>query len=71
MLALLSPWAMNTPWTDMVGARAIDHYRSIMKYCRIEAALPDNVVLSHCDGKFGNMSLIAAEGKQYLVYEGL
>jgi hypothetical protein len=61
----------GSPWANMVDARAVDHYRSIMKYCRIDAALPDNAILMHCDGEYGNMTLIAADGKQYLVYEEL
>ena len=61
----------GSPWANMVGATAVDHYRSIMKYCRIEATLPDNATLSGCDGEYGIITLIVADGTNYLVYERL
>lgn len=52
----------GSPLANMIGVAAIDSYRDIMKFCRIEAALPDNAVLSHCCAEYGNIALIVANG---------
>ena len=61
----------GSPWTDMVGGGAVNHYRSILEFCRIDAALPDDVALSHCNGNGSNITLIATDETHYLVYERL
>ena len=61
----------GSPWTDEVGVKAIGRYRSIMKYCRIDVSLPNTAALSHCNGEYGNITLVATGGKHYLVYERL
>ena len=61
----------GSPWTDEVGDKALASYRRIMAFCRIDVPLPDTAALSHCGGREGNITLIEANGKTYLVYERL
>jgi len=61
----------GSPWTDEVGDKALASYRRIMAFCRIDVSLPDTAALSHCDGRDGNITLIEANGKTYLVYQRL
>ena len=61
----------GSPWMNVGDPKAVDHYRSIMAYCRIDVSLPNNAALSHCNGEYGNITLIATDGKHYLVYERL
>ena len=37
----------------------------------IDVPLPDTAALSHCDGREGNITIIEANGKTYLVYKRL
>jgi hypothetical protein len=52
----------GSPWT-------VNHFRGILEFCRIDAALPDAASLSHCDGDCGNITLLAVDDKHYLFYE--
>ena len=61
----------GAPWMDVGDPKAVDHYRSIMAYCRIDVSLPNNAAFSHCDSEYGNITLIATGEKHYLVYEQL
>jgi hypothetical protein len=66
-----SRFVEGSPWTDEVGDKAIASYRRIMAFCRIDVPLPDTAALSHYDGKEGNITIIEANGKTYLVYKRL
>ena len=66
-----SRFVEGSPWTDEVGDKALASYRRIMAFCRIDVPLPDTAALSHCDGREGNITIIEANGKTYLVYERL
>lgn len=59
----------GSPRTDTISAGAVNHYRSILEFCRIDAALPDDAALSHCDGNVATITLIAVDDKHYLFYE--
>ncbi|MBQ6341300.1 MAG: hypothetical protein IJI36_19350 [Kiritimatiellae bacterium] len=61
----------GSPWTDEVGDKALASYRRIMAFCRIDVPLPDVAALSYCDGRDGNITLIEANCKTYLVYQRL
>lgn len=58
----------GVPWSN-VKARA--HYQRIMGFCRITVSVPDDAVFSHCDAKYGFITLIKANNKTYLVCERL
>ena len=64
-----SRFRAGSPWMGETGDRAIAHYHTIMKACRIDVLLPGNTLLSHCDSKIGIITLVAADGRTYLVYE--
>ena len=61
----------GSPWTGEVGAKAVAHYRHIMEFCRIGVSLPDDAALSFCNVGQGDVTLIKAGAKRYLVYERL
>ena len=66
-----SRFVPRSPWTGKDNAKAIAHYRLIMEFCRIDIALPDDTEISRCNSERGFITVIAANGKRYLVYEGL
>ena len=66
-----SRFVEGSPWTDLVGDKALASYRRIMAFCRIDVPLPGTAALSHCDGRDGYITLIEANCKTYLVYQRL
>jgi hypothetical protein len=42
-----------------------------MKASRVDVALPDDASISNRDVEYGMVSLIKANGRAYLVYEGM
>lgn len=66
-----SRFATCSPWADETGARAVAHYRNLMKASRIDVALPDDASISNRDVEYGMVSLVKANGRAYLVYEGM
>ena len=66
-----SRFVEGSPWTDLVGDKALASYRRIMAFCRIDVPLPSTAALSHCDGRDGYITLIEANCKTYLVYQRL
>ena len=66
-----SRFSAGSPWANVVGDKAIVHYRRIMEFCRIDVSLSDDTALSHCYSGINNITLVEADGKAYLVYERL
>ena len=64
-----SPWGMGN------HSRAIDHYRRIMKWARIDVVLPDDARVLRCNGSAGYadyvISIVEADGRRYLFCERL
>jgi len=66
-----SRFVAGSPWTDKVGDKAFACYRRIMAFCRIDVSLPSDATLSYCGGREGNITLIEANCKTYLIYQRL